>query len=557
MAGAVYPFTQPPHSPAHHTFTTQPIIMPKRGNDNAQVSKEDYDDEAEEIGDDGRPLGSSGFARADAGQLQKRRIIKVGRRFRQPGATAGAAGATPAPVMTSAAAPAPAAAASSKGNPFGGIALTAAPAPAAPTPAPTAGGGSNPFAKVNLLGAASATPAPTVPTAKPAAFNFGPASNVPKVQPAPKLFPTGQSAAAAAAADPAPAASMTSTANGNIREDIKLNHDYLTHVVEQIKANPSSDLSTACNEYHKMAEAIEKKLGGSSTISGGDQDSGDEEKKVEDSAGSGNGAAAQPAGGFTFGASAAAAPAPAAPFSFGATSSSSTSAPSPAPAPATAAAAFSFGAANTSAPAPAPAAASGGTFGGFSFATAPAPAPDSAAGKAATTAFSFGNPVAAPVPAPAPAAAADDEGGDDNGGFAKEAPAEVQREENKDEDVLFEVRAQYSKHVEIDPEDAPGKKGWKKFAKGPLRLQRHKENGKCRMLMRDSIGKTMLNLPITHGMKFNGKRGQGKASDRGYITFTSAKNESEMELYMLTCKSVDYEKFLTKLEEMARSAPAN
>ena len=521
--------------------------MPKRGNDNAQVSKEDYDDEAEEVGDDGRPLGSSGFARADAdaGQLQKRRIIKVGRRFRQPGATAGAAGATPASAMT-AATPAPAAAASSGGNPFGGIALTAStPAPAAPTPAPTAGGGSNPFAKVNLLGAASATPAPTAP----AAFNFGAASNVPKVQPAPKLFPTSQSAAAAA---PAPAASKTSTANGNIREDIKLNHDYLTHVVEQIKANPSSDLSAACNEYHKMAEAIEKKLGGSSTGSGGDQDSGDEEKKVEDSTGSGNGAAAKPAGGFSFGASAAAAPAPAAPFSFGATSGGSTSAPSPAPA----AAAFSFGAANTSAPSPAPAAAAGGTFGGFSFAAAPAPAPDSAAGKAATTAFSFGNPVAAPVPAPAPAAAADDEG-DGNGGFAKEAPAEVQREENKDEDVLFEVRAQYSKHVEIDPEDAPGKKGWKKFAKGPLRLQRHKENGKCRMLMRDSIGKTMLNLSITHGMKFNGRRGQGKASDRGYITFTSAKNESEMELYMLTCKSVDYEKFLAKLEEMAKSSPAS
>ena len=520
--------------------------MPKRGNDNAQVSKEDYDDETEEVGDVGRPLGSSGFARADAGQLQKRRIIKVGRRFRQPGATAGAAGATPSPAMAAAATPAPAAAASSGGNPFGGIALTAStPAPAAPTPAPTAGGGSNPFAKVNLLGAASATPAPTAP----AAFNFGAASNVPKVQPAPKLFPTSQSAAAAA---PAPAASKTSTSNGNIREDIKLNHDYLTHVVEQIKANPSSDLSAACNEYHKMAEAIEKKLGGSSTGRGGDQDSGDEEKKVEDSTGSGNGAAAKSAGGFSFGASAAAAPAPAAPFSFGDTSGSSTSAPSPAPA----AAAFCFGAANTSAPSPAPAAAAGGAFGGFSFAAAPAPAPDSAAGKAATTAFSFGNPVAAPVPAPAPAAAADDEG-DGNGGFAKEAPAEVQREENKDEDVLFEVRAQYSKHIEIDPEDAPGKKGWKKFAKGPLRLQRHKENGKCRMLMRDSIGKFMLNLPITHGMKFNGRRGQGKASDRGYITFTSAKNESEMELYMLTCKSVDYEIFLAKLEEMAKSAPAS
>ena len=102
--------------------------MPKRGNDNAQVSKEEYDDEAEEVvGDDGRPLGTSGFARADAGQLQKRRIIKAGRRFRQAQPTNGDAngGATPAPVARAAAAPG--------GNPFDGIALTAK-APA-PTPA--------------------------------------------------------------------------------------------------------------------------------------------------------------------------------------------------------------------------------------------------------------------------------------------------------------------------------------------------------------------------------------------------------------------------------------
>ena len=108
--------------------------MPKRGNDNAQVSKEDYDDEAEEVGDDGRPLGSSGFARADAGQLQKRRIIKAGRRFRQPGAGAGAGAGVAAPASAMAAAAAPPAA-SSGVNPFGGIALTATPAPAAPTPA--------------------------------------------------------------------------------------------------------------------------------------------------------------------------------------------------------------------------------------------------------------------------------------------------------------------------------------------------------------------------------------------------------------------------------------
>ena len=56
-----------------------------------------YDDEAEEVGDDGRPLGTSGFARADAGQLQKRRIIKAGRRFRQARAAAAPAAAAAAP----------------------------------------------------------------------------------------------------------------------------------------------------------------------------------------------------------------------------------------------------------------------------------------------------------------------------------------------------------------------------------------------------------------------------------------------------------------------------
>jgi hypothetical protein len=154
-----------------------------------------YYDEAEEVvGDDGRPLGTSGFARADAGQLQKRRIIKAGRRFRQAQPTNGGAngGATPAPVARAAAAPA--ASAAPGGNPFGGIALTAT----APAPTPATGGGSNPFAQVNLLGAASATPAPAVP----GAFNFGAASNVPKVQPAPKLFPTKAAAPAAAPSAP-------------------------------------------------------------------------------------------------------------------------------------------------------------------------------------------------------------------------------------------------------------------------------------------------------------------------------------------------------------------
>ena len=165
--------------------------------------------------------------------------------------------------------------------------------------------------------------------------------------------------------------------------------------------------------------------------------------------------------------------------------------------------------------------------------------------------------MAAPVPAPAPAAGADDEDGDGNGGFAKEAPAEVQREDTKDEDILLEIRAQYSKLVEVDPEKAPGEKRWKKFAKGPFRLQRHKQNGKCRMLMRDSIGKAMLNLPITNGMNFNGARGQGKASDKGHIKFVSAKNETEMELYMLTCKFVDFDKLLAKLNEMTKSAPTS
>ena len=521
--------------------------MPKRGNDNAQVSKEEYDDEAEEVvGDDGRPLGTSGFARADAGQLQKRRIIKAGRRFRQAQPTNGAAangGATPAPVARAAAAPA--AAAAPGGNPFGGIALTAT----APAPTPAAGGGSNPFAQINLSGAASATPAPAVP----GAFNFGAASNVPKVQPAPKLFPTKAAAPAAAAAPSAPAASKNS--NGKIPEYAKLNVDYLTHCKAQLEANPSSDLSQACIEYHEKAAEIEQQTMG--RVGGGDQESGDEEKKTEDN---GSGASAPvapaaPAGGFSFGASTSApAPAPAAPapaggFSFGASASGSTNAPAPAPA-------FSFGAANSSgasASAPASAPTAGG-FGGFSFAATPAPAPDSAAAKAATTPFSFGNPVAAPVPAPAPAAAEEDDDG--NGGFAKEAPAEVQREDNKEEDVVFECRAQYYKQEVVDPEEAPGTMGWKKYATGALRLQRHKENGKCRMLMRDSIGKAMLNLPVTHGMEFNGELGTGKNAGKGSVKFLSAKNEKEMEVYMLRCKSVDYEELLAKLQEMAKSAPA-
>ena len=187
------------------------------------------------------------------------------------------------------------------------------------------------------------------------------------------------------------------------------------------------------------------------------------------------------------------APAPAPPFAgFGAKPSSSAPAPS-----------FNFGSTSTSVPAPAAAAPA------FNFPSAPAPAPA------------------------APKAAASGDAGDS---MPKEDPTELGKEENTEEDLLLEVRCKYYRFKKGD--------GWKDRGVGILKCYRHKTQGSCRIVMRNSIGKVGLNVAVGKGMEFE-KIG-GKQSSVKFI----AMDEEGVGQIMLKTRPENLDKFHSTLSSM-------
>ncbi len=151
----------------------------------------------------------------------------------------------------------------------------------------------------------------------------------------------------------------------------------------------------------------------------------------------------------------AAAPAPAAakPFSFGA------------PAPAPAAKAFNFGAPPPKADAPKPA---------FSFGAAPP----------STSAFNFGG-----APAPAPAAKDDD-------AMPKEERVAVAKADDGDETTAFESRCALRRYDKPEGE----KPQWRDLGKGQLRITRHKVTNAARVVVRNDVGKVVLNFALSEKM---------------------------------------------------------
>jgi len=145
-----------------------------------------------------------------------------------------------------------------------------------------------------------------------------------------------------------------------------------------------------------------------------------------------------------------AAPAPVAkPFAFVA----------PAPAAAKPAPAFNFGAA-------------------FNFGGAPAPAP--AGG------FKFGASVGAPKAAPA---AAEDE-------MPKEDRVAVSKVENADETTAFESRCSLRRYDKPEGE----KPQWRDLGKGQLRVTRHKVTQAACVVVRNDVGKVVLNFALSEKM---------------------------------------------------------
>ena len=221
---------------------------------------------------------------------------------------------------------------------------------------------------------------------------------------------------------------------------------------------------------------------------------------------------------------------PAPSFSFGA----------PAPAPATGNSGFSFGG---TAPAPAAAAAKP-----FSFTAkqpegaAPAPPP--------SLSFSFGGaskPSASLFPPssgapPAVAASNDNNGNNDDDPTSNPDDGKIdkiEQEENTEETVLHEVRA---KHVKME------NGAWKKYGTGVLRVYKHNQTMKHRMVIRNEIGKVQFNVAIYDGMKFDKVIKDTKKGKSTYVSFSAVEDsEKGLESFMIQVKAEYLDKLFDAL----------
>ncbi|GMH58437.1 hypothetical protein TrRE_jg10627 [Triparma retinervis] len=195
-------------------------------------------------------------------------------------------------------------------------------------------------------------------------------------------------------------------------------------------------------------------------------------------------------------------------------------APTPTPAPASAPApAFAGFGAKPSSSAPTPS---------FNFGSTSSSVPAPAATKPA---FNFPS---APAPAPAaPKAVVSADAGDS---MPKEDPTQLGKEENTEEDLLLEVRCKYYRFKKGD--------GWKDRGVGILKCYRHKTQGSCRIVMRNSIGKVGLNVAVGKGMEFE-KIG-GKQSSVKFI----AMDEEGVGQIMLKTRPENLDKFHSTLTSM-------
>jgi hypothetical protein len=151
-----------------------------------------------------------------------------------------------------------------------------------------------------------------------------------------------------------------------------------------------------------------------------------------------------------------------------------------APAPAPAAKPFNFGAPAKPAAPPKPAF----NFGAPPKADAPKPAFSFGAAPPAASAFNFGG--AAPK---APAAKEDD-------AMPKEERVAVAKADDGDETTAFESRCALRRYDKPEGE----KPQWRDLGKGQLRVTRHKTTGAARVVVRNDVGKVVLNFALSEKM---------------------------------------------------------
>lgn len=484
--------------------------MSKRVSESGQMRREDYEHQMDR--EDGDDNDTQEFRKAGAEVIQKRRIISVSRRFGKKkqdsdGQVAPAPVAAPVPAagsnpfsgftgLTGDPASTSADAAKSK-NPFAGFTgLTGA--PPAPTPAPALADASkpkNPFA--GFTGLTGAVPAPA-PAGTFAGFTV-PLSKAQPIIPPPA---NGTQSKPVALPFSFPGGGPDAPKDGFGRDMAKLNASFSGFVSKQAVNRPHSVWVEAAKGYLAYVQKLEARHGL--------QPPPPRAAITEDPD--------------------LLAPSPVA--------APSTSAPAPAPAPAAAPSKFSFGAANPLAAAatPAPAPAAGPfSFGNSAATTAPTPAPGGFGG------FSF---AAAPAPAAAATVVAVEE---DSDAMPPEEATVVERNADEDANDITEHEVRAKLHRFSKPLSE-----WKDMGVGVLRLMKHNETKKSRILMRNSAGKINLNTFIFPTMKFDAN------AEKGCVGFvTAVKNDDgkqELVKFLIKVKKENFGKMFEVLERLHKES---
>mmetsp|Transcript_391 Transcript_391/g.592 ORF Transcript_391/g.592 Transcript_391/m.592 type:complete len:485 (-) Transcript_391:115-1569(-) len=483
--------------------------MGKRGNENSQMSKEDW--EAQEANSSGESVGI-GFDKASGEQLSKRRIIKVGRRFR--GGGGGSAGAV-ATASQPSFAPPPSASINNNNatgggakNPFAGVGLVPSGGGGANISASNNGGGAkNPFASVSFVSNAAATPTTNF------SFGQGTGTTTTKIQPTTTATSITQKTKISS--------SNKRQKKPRFRKDVRVNRALLNKIRQEKDYNPLCDWSDWVKEYLDYVDKVQEELQPlcSSTAAAKNETTATSMimSPVPPSA---------PAAKVT-----ATAPAP---FSFGAKTAqaaSSAAAPS-APSQPKPFAGFSFAqpAAATASIEPVKASSlfppvSSTTANGTGTATSPSAGVSNAMLKANTAAATTATAVGETTNA------------------TSSSNSELMQETNTEENCLHETRAKYYKILK--------KTGsWKAYSSGVLRLYRHKENtNKRRMVLRNEAGRVQLNLGITDGMMFQKELNKKRA----FIKFVAVQDQSKgVEKFMLQVKPDGLDVLYGALEDLAK-----
>jgi hypothetical protein len=119
----------------------------------------------------------------------------------------------------------------------------------------------------------------------------------------------------------------------------------------------------------------------------------------------------------------------------------------------------------------------------------------------------------------------------------------VERMENTEEEVLYEVRA-----IPLKKENTE----WQKRDIGALRVYRHKVTRTHRMAVRNECGKVRLNVAVSSGMKFEKVETNGKGGNKvANVRFVAVEEESKgVEWFMLQVKPESLDELHTLLTSL-------